>query len=150
MSRLLFEHEFNGTMDALATALSGALDALNRHNWCHEDASFCIRLCIEEALVNAMVHGNKNEPTRAIHLHIFDEGDSCRICVRDEGEGFDPHAITMPGCDQLGGRGVCLIKEFMEEVKFNCDERCLEMVFSRDTFRNEESSQDVHEPNTTG
>jgi len=51
--------------------------------------------------------------------------------VRDEGEGFNAEDIELPDCEQLGGRGICLIRHFMDHVEFNEAEHCLEMRFSR-------------------
>ena len=84
--------------------------------------------------MNAVVHGNKNLPERQVSIEITEQGDRCVICVRDEGEGFDPSIISMPECNQLGGRGVCLIKHYMDDVFFNGADGCLQMEFTRDTF----------------
>ena len=134
MTEPFFHRQFPSTTAAVAKALTEAMEALEDCSWCNPDNTFPIRLCLEEALVNAVVHGNQNEPSRCVTLRIFNEGDSCRICVHDEGAGFDPESIEMADCTQLGGRGVCLIKEYMEDVSFNGVTRCLEMVFDRDTF----------------
>jgi serine/threonine-protein kinase RsbW len=134
MAKTVFAKEFPSTTQDLAETLTAALNALIAHRWCTLEDSFCIRLCLEEALVNAVVHGNKNQPSRMVHVEIVEDGDRCRICVRDEGNGFDPTGISMPDCNQLGGRGVCLIKHYMDEVHFDYDRNCLSMEFSRDTF----------------
>jgi anti-sigma regulatory factor (Ser/Thr protein kinase) len=84
--------------------------------------------------VNAVVHGNANDSSRHVKVRIYDEGETCRVCVHDEGKGFDVNAVEMADCTQLGGRGVCLIKEFMEDVRFNAKTKCLEMTFNRQTF----------------
>lgn len=137
MCRPFFHKEFASTTAAVAEALGEALEALAEEGWCERDSAFCIRLCLEEALVNAVVHGNRNEPKRRVIVRIFDEGEGCRICVQDEGSGFDPETIQMADCTELGGRGVCLIKEYMEDVSFDGVNKCLEMVFKRDTFSGE-------------
>jgi serine/threonine-protein kinase RsbW len=97
-------------------------------------------LCLEEALVNAIVHGNDNKPDRTVKLEIAHDGDECRVSVADEGNGFDPQSVEMPDCNQLGGRGVCLIKHFMDEVKFNRAKHRLEMTFRRNSLSREEES----------
>ena len=134
VSTPFFHKEFASTTSAVAETLGEALESMARQGWCEPDRMFCIRLCLEEALVNAVVHGNRNEPSRQVTIRIYDEGESCRICVQDEGNGFDPEAMEMPDCDELGGRGVCLIKEYMEDVTFDYVNKCLEMVFKRGTF----------------
>ena len=134
MAKLLYSRHFPSTTRDLADTLTSALEALVRHKWCTLEDSFCIRLCIEEALVNAVVHGNKNHPERRVYIEIVEDEDRCTIRVKDEGSGFDPTKISMPDCNQLGGRGVCLIKHYMEDVHFDFDRNCLSMEFSRNTF----------------
>jgi serine/threonine-protein kinase RsbW len=134
MNKLIYERDLPSTTGAVADALTGMLDFLTEQRWINGSNTFCIRLCLEEALVNAVVHGNANEPSRRVHVRIFDEGETCRVCVHDEGKGFDLDSVEMADCSQLGGRGVCLIKEFMEDVRFNPKTKCLEMVFNRQTF----------------
>jgi serine/threonine-protein kinase RsbW len=114
MNKLIFERDLPSTTGAVADTLAEILEFLAHHEWINGGNTFCIRLCLEEALVNAVVHGNANEAARKVKVRIYDEGDTCRVCVHDEGKGFDVNAVEMANCSQLGGRGVCLIKEFME------------------------------------
>jgi len=134
LSTPFFHKEFASTASAVAETLSEALQALADQGWCKPDHTFSIRLCLEEALVNAVVHGNQNQATRQVTVRIFDNGDVCKISVQDEGSGFDPESIEMADCTELGGRGVCLIKEYMDDVTFDAVNKCLEMVFKRSTF----------------
>jgi len=134
MSKPFYEKVFASTVSEAADTLAEALDVLKKRGWINPSNDFSPRLCLEEALVNAVVHGNANEPTRKVRVRLYEEGDTCKVCVYDEGKGFDPDAIKMADCAQLGGRGVCLIREFMEDVRFNRKDRCLEMVFNRNTF----------------
>jgi serine/threonine-protein kinase RsbW len=130
----VFAKELKSTTEAISTTLSEALDVLAAHKWCNEDHTFNIRLCLEEALVNAVVHGNQNQPDSTVTIDISEHEDTCTISVRDQGTGFDPTGVKMSNCDEQGGRGVCIIKAFMEDVHFNSEENCLEMTFNRDTF----------------
>ena len=134
MSRTMFTKNINSTTKDIAETLNEALNALCTNGWCSADNNFCIRLCLEEALVNAVVHGNGNQSDRQIVISIEEEGECCSIKIKDEGKGFNPENVEMPECSSLGGRGVCLIKEFMDEVNFNKAEQCFEMKFGRDTF----------------
>lgn len=132
--KTVFTKEFKSTTEAIAATLSEAIDALAANKWCNKEHTFNIRLCLEEALVNAVVHGNQNHAESSVTIDIKEEGDICTISVRDQGEGFDPESVSMSDCSEHGGRGVCLIKAFMEEVHFNCEQHSLEMSFNRDTF----------------
>lgn len=85
-----------------------------------EDA---IELALQEALANAVVHGAKEDPNKIVEcLVACDEQRGILIIVRDPGEGFRPEEI--PSCtigDNLysnHGRGIFLINQLMDEVKF--------------------------------
>lgn len=84
---------------------------------------FSIRLALEEALANAMKHGNRMQPEKKVHVKSTVHGSTVTIEVIDEGEGFSPEMIPDPTSDEnLGrtsGRGVLLINSFMDEVTYN-------------------------------
>jgi|SRR4029077_1768239 serine/threonine-protein kinase RsbW len=86
----------------------------------NEDA---IELALSEALANAVVHGAKADPSKIIECDVgCDESRGMLIVVRDPGQGFDPNAIPSPVCGESiysdHGRGIYLINELMDEVKF--------------------------------
>jgi serine/threonine-protein kinase RsbW len=88
---------------------------------------FDIHVGFEEALRNAMIHGNKLDPTKEVRIETEVTGDTVIIIVEDEGEGFDPHSLPDPTLDENllkeGGRGVYLIKHLMDEVIYEKDGR---------------------------
>jgi len=134
MTKPFYEREFPSTVAEASDALADALKVLAAHGWINATNDFSPRLCLEEALVNAVVHGNANEPSRRVRVQFFQDGETCIVRVFDEGKGFDVDKVQMADCATLGGRGVCLIREFMEDVRFNTKDKCLEMVFNRNTF----------------
>lgn len=95
-----------------------------------EDA---IELSLQEALANAVVHGAKEDPSKTVEcLVACDEQRGILIIVRDPGPGFDPGAI--PACT-MGenlysnhGRGIFLINQLMDEVKFHKNGTEIHMV----------------------
>ena len=85
-----------------------------------EDA---IELSLQEALANAVVHGAKEDPSKTVEcLVACDEQRGILIIVRDPGPGFDP--ANIPSCTvgeslySNHGRGIFLINQLMDEVKF--------------------------------
>jgi serine/threonine-protein kinase RsbW len=126
-----FEREFLGTPEAMSDVLDSAVEALVAHDWAPGDKRFCARLCLEEALVNAITHGNQNDPSRKVRLEMSEEEDTCFIDVYDEGEGFNPSMVRTPDCQVLGGRGVTLMKYYMDRVTYDKQRGCLEMVLRR-------------------
>ena len=82
-----------------------------------------IELALTEALANAVVHGAKEDPSKTVECIVAcDEQKGMLIMVRDPGPGFDPASIPNP-CNGSNiysnhGRGIFLINQLMDEVKF--------------------------------
>ena len=97
-----------------------------------EDIVFDVHVAFEEALRNAMIHGNKLDPAKKVTVEIELGEKSVTICVEDEGFGFDPGALPDPTLDENllkeGGRGVYLIKHLMDEVKYESGGKKIIMV----------------------
>jgi len=88
-----------------------------------EDHRFAIRLAFEEAIINAMKHGNRMEPDRQVRLAYRISPDQAEIRIADEGLGFDPGGVPDPTRDENlrrpCGRGIMLIRAYMDEVSFS-------------------------------
>lgn len=84
---------------------------------------FDIRLCVEEAIKNAIIHGNRNDKKRAVFISYSLKGKRFEIEIEDQGNGFDPCKVPDPTLKEnllkAGGRGVFLIQKLMDEVKYN-------------------------------
>ncbi len=83
---------------------------------------FGVRLATEEALLNAIEHGNKADRTKKVAVTYSLDREEAEIIVTDEGAGFD--ASSVPDCtagDNLcktRGRGIALMRGFMDVVEF--------------------------------
>ena len=94
---------------------------------------FDIKLSVEEAVRNAVVHGNKSNPRLFVRVNYKIESDQVKIEVEDEGAGFDPASIPDPTNNKEAmlkesGRGVWLIKKLMDKVDFNVKGNKIKMV----------------------
>jgi serine/threonine-protein kinase RsbW len=102
-----------------------------------EDHRFAVRLALEEALVNAMKHGNKMDPSRCVRVEYRVLPAQVEIRVADEGEGFDPGRVPDPTCDENlakpCGRGIMLMRCYMDEVAYAGNGREVHMVKYRRT-----------------
>lgn len=94
-----------------------------RHVSCVDGKEDAIELSLTEALANAVVHGAKEDPSKVVEcLVACDEERGVIIIVRDPGTGFNPESI--PCCTVSEniysdhGRGIFLINQLMDEVKF--------------------------------
>jgi len=83
-----------------------------------------IDLALREALVNAIIHGNRSDPEKAVRICVALQPDrGVLIVVKDGGAGFDPSQVPSPvvGQNLLAGhgRGIFLINQLMEDVHFD-------------------------------
>ena len=89
-------------------------------------------VALDEAFVNAVKHGNKNDHTKLVKITAELSPKEASFTVEDEGEGFDIREIPNP-CDpenlfRTSGRGVLLIYNIMDEVEYNAQGNRVKMV----------------------
>lgn len=98
------------------------VENMQRIGWPDSEV-FGIHMALEEAIINAIKHGNKRDPDKKVHVQVETTLEKFYLKVTDEGEGFDPNAV--PDCTadenlELGsGRGLLLMKHYMDEVTYN-------------------------------
>jgi serine/threonine-protein kinase RsbW len=84
---------------------------------------FAVWFCLEEAIVNALEHGNSSDPGKAVRIRYRVAPDRVEAVVTDEGPGFDPASLPNPLTEESRrrprGRGVFLMRMYMTEVVFN-------------------------------
>ena len=87
-----------------------------------DDATFAVKLALEEALCNAVKHGNRCDESKTITVKYSVNAERAAIIVRDEGGGFSPEKVpdcTAPDRVPLpNGRGIMLIRSYMDEVEY--------------------------------
>jgi serine/threonine-protein kinase RsbW len=115
----------------LEPVVSRAMKVITEHG-CVDGNSAAAELALREALANAILHGNKAEPKMRVQLDCYHERDgSLLFVVQDEGQGFDPDAVRDPTRSENlfrpCGRGIYLIKHFMDEVEYHKGGRELRM-----------------------
>lgn len=117
--------------DAAATAvLDEILSALRSQHWPATDL-FAVHLAVHEALTNAIIHGNRRDPGKKVTVSCGLQPDELTVAIGDEGPGFDPHQV--PDCthpdrlDAPGGRGVALMRSFMDSVSFSDEGRTVHL-----------------------
>jgi serine/threonine-protein kinase RsbW len=107
---------------AVDPVVQGVMDIVKQMQ-CASGKEDAIELALTEALANAVVHGAKADPSKIIECDVAcDEARGMLIVVRDPGSGFDPASLPNP-CqgEQIysdHGRGIYLINQLMDEVKF--------------------------------
>jgi serine/threonine-protein kinase RsbW len=92
-----------------------------------------LSLALSEALSNAMVHGNKLDPKKDVIICLKFSDDELVISIKDEGNGFDPDSVPDPTKPENilkdSGRGIHIMRSFIEKVKYNFSSTGTELRF---------------------
>jgi len=95
---------------------------LRAHQYSERDI-FSIKLALEEALVNAIKHGNQLDKQKKVHIHYKVTSSRFDVRITDEGGGFDPGDVPDPtaveNLERPSGRGLMLMRHYMNEVCYN-------------------------------
>ena len=90
---------------------------------------FGVRLALEEALVNAIKHGHRGDPSKQVRLRYRVEADRVTMEVEDQGPGFRPELVPDPlapeNLERDSGRGLLLMRKFMTSVRHNDKGTCV-------------------------
>ncbi len=87
------------------------------------DTIFAIKLAFEEAVTNAIKHGNGNDRSKQVHLRYHVSPQRVVLMVRDEGPGFQPGGVPDPtskeNLERPSGRGLMLMQSYMTKVRYS-------------------------------
>ena len=122
------------TIAEVAGCISSLLDAIAVFPYTERDL-FGIRLALEEAIVNAIRHGHRNDFTKLVRVRFEASDEQFVVEIEDEGPGFDPDGIADPlapeNLERPGGRGVFLMRNYMSWVSYNERGNCVTMCRRR-------------------
>lgn len=114
--------EISSRIDSIYPLEQRILSIVRSAGFCEEEL-FSLRLAMDEALINAIMHGNGGHERKRVHVSLAVGSDVVQVTVKDEGDGFDIDALFDPTEEEhihdTHGRGVFLIRQFMSEVAFN-------------------------------
>jgi len=102
--------------------LDEILTKLGENGW-GEEHTFGIHLAVEEALMNAIKHGNQRDPEKYVTVEFRFTAKILQIVIEDEGDGFNPADVPDPTLEENlelpSGRGLMLMKTFMTTIQYN-------------------------------
>jgi serine/threonine-protein kinase RsbW len=88
-----------------------------------EDKMNGLMLSVTEATTNAIIHANKSDPSKKVTIDVIVDNENLIVKVKDEGKGFDPSKVPDPTATENllkdSGRGVYLMRIYMDELKYN-------------------------------
>lgn len=119
MQGVLLDLAIPSRLEAMDT-VEARLDAALRRLGLDDDARHRIGLAAHEAVVNAIVHGNRRDAGRPVEIQLACDGEDLVIRVTDRGDGFDPAGVADPllpeNLMRPGGRGLLLMRALVDEV----------------------------------
>ncbi len=90
---------------------------------------FNLRTALAEALANAIIYGNRQDPARLVHVRVQLGRDAVRMEVSDDGAGFDPSTVPDPtvreNLEREDGRGLFVLRHLVDHVAFNEKGNCI-------------------------
>jgi serine/threonine-protein kinase RsbW len=114
------ELSINSKLEFVDLVASVTKNVTAKMGFTEDDASW-IELAVHEAVINAIMHGNKNIADKQVDVRFVTEEEALTIYVRDHGKGFDPTQLPDPtDADHLlnpTGRGIFYMRTFMDEVE---------------------------------
>ena len=117
--------ELQRSLPSKVAAISPFVDKLMlliRKCGCVSEGESGVEIALREALANAIIHGNHENPGKHVHVRCRCEPSEITLAIKDEGPGFDVDRISDPTAPEntgsAHGRGIYLMKALMDEVRF--------------------------------
>jgi len=123
--------EIPNTLQAAESLCGELLDKAKKQGF-EESDRFAIHLALEEVFVNAVQHGNQSDPKKKIFVRYSITPDRFEVTIADQGPGFNPDALPDPrnpeNLYKSSGRGVLLIRAYMDQVQYSPKGNQIHMV----------------------
>lgn len=113
---------FGSSVDEKQHAVACLMESLRALGIDKEPELFRHRLCLDEAIQNAIQHGNSGDVDKLVEATLFESEDCWEVVISDQGEGFDPAGVPDPTTPEFlmqeSGRGLWILNEYMDHVEF--------------------------------
>jgi len=114
-------YRMESTLDSVNKAEEMA-DRIAAQAGIDEDTRSGVSMAVREAMINAVLHGNAYDPAKRVNLTFENNAQELQITISDEGHGFIPEEVPDPLAPENllkeSGRGIFLMRAFMDEVRF--------------------------------
>ena len=129
----LYTLQLPSRIDSITT-VENFIDTLSQKYGFSDEIYANVLTCLSEATVNAIIHGNKENPDKKVYVNLEVIEDKRLIfTISDEGDGFDfnnlPDPTAPENLENLTGRGVFIIKRLADQCIFNSKGNELELHF---------------------
>jgi len=110
----------DSTLDSVEIAEAAVLEDAQEIGF-QEDDLHQLAMAVRESMVNAVVHGNRYNARKKVHLSVTKAPDRLTVVIADEGEGFDMNLLPDPLAEEnllrQSGRGLLLMRAFVDEFQ---------------------------------
>jgi serine/threonine-protein kinase RsbW len=122
MNQKRVSYTLDSTLETVNNAEATASNLATEAGFADEEV-MKIAMAVREAAINAVLHGNAYDPAKKVSLQFERTGGDLVITIKDQGKGIDLNAIPDPLAPEnllkTSGRGIFLIRSFMDEVQIN-------------------------------
>jgi serine/threonine-protein kinase RsbW len=119
----LYHADFIGGISAKNAVIEETLGALSARGPLAERDAFGLRLCLDEAIQNAITHGNRGDPDKRVAVDIHESPDGWELVIRDEGSGFRAEDLPDPRepepLERENGRGLWILLLYMDGIRYH-------------------------------
>jgi len=116
------ERKLCSEAELAAKMIQEILDRMDSLGWSQKE-QLDTHLCLEEAFMNAIKHGNGNNTERCVETRCWINAEQFRIQIQDEGPGFNidevPDCTKPENLTNCSGRGLMMMRHFMDVVEYN-------------------------------
>ena len=115
------------------TVLENLIEEIADKHQISDDTFANMMTCLNEIAINAIVHGNKLDPSKKVIVNVEIDARRATWTVTDEGDGFDYVHLADPtapeNLEKLTGRGVFIVKHLADQCVFNAKGNEVELLF---------------------
>ena len=122
MTTKRLSYTYDSTLETVDSAEQTASQIASEAGF-EDDVVMQIAMAVREAAINAVLHGNAYDPGKKVAMEFEQTGKDLVITIRDQGPGLDiskiPDPLAPENLMKTSGRGIFLIRSFMDEVEFH-------------------------------
>lgn len=119
-------------LDHKAELIDELVAHLTESGWVERSEEHWLTLCLDEVVVNAMLHGNEGEPTLEVELRLWGQDEYWILQVDDRGEGFHREQVPDPDDDSSllleHGRGILIMQQWLDELRYYRGGSCAVLI----------------------
>ena len=132
---LIYAREFPGEVSLIPAVVVRLVACLEKENLVDDVGKVKLNLCFDEALKNAILHGNKSDASLSVSIKVYTAPEDYWVVISDQGEGFTLESIPDPLADiglfRESGRGIYLMDHYTDSLEYWDGGKTVALCFAR-------------------